>query len=79
MEFTRCGAWNRTSSATGRGLASSGTFLVLRGAGPLGGPGMPEYGMLPIPKYLLAAGVTDMVRVSDARMSGTSYGARHGR
>jgi dihydroxy-acid dehydratase len=51
------------------------SVLVLRGAGPLGGPGMPEYGMLPIPDYLLAAGVRDMVRVSDARMSGTSYGA----
>jgi len=51
------------------------SVLVLRGAGPLGGPGMPEYGMLPIPGYLLAAGVRDMVRVSDARMSGTSYGA----
>jgi dihydroxy-acid dehydratase len=48
--------------------------LVLRGAGPIGGPGMPEYGMLPIPKYLLEAGVTDLVRISDARMSGTSYG-----
>ena len=51
------------------------SVLVLRGAGPLGGPGMPEYGMLPIPSYLLAAGVRDMVRISDARMSGTSYGA----
>jgi dihydroxy-acid dehydratase len=50
------------------------TVLVLRGAGPLGGPGMPEYGMLPIPAYLLARGVTDLVRISDARMSGTSYG-----
>jgi dihydroxy-acid dehydratase len=50
------------------------TVLVLRGAGPIGGPGMPEYGMLPIPKYLLQAGVTDLVRISDARMSGTSYG-----
>jgi dihydroxy-acid dehydratase len=50
------------------------TVLVLRGAGPIGGPGMPEYGMLPIPKYLLEAGVTDLVRLSDARMSGTSYG-----
>ncbi|MER6476850.1 L-arabinonate dehydratase [Streptomyces filamentosus] len=49
--------------------------LVLRGAGPKGGPGMPEYGMLPIPKYLLEQGVRDMVRISDARMSGTSYGA----
>jgi dihydroxy-acid dehydratase len=51
------------------------SVLVLRGAGPVGGPGMPEYGMLPIPDYLLARGVRDMVRVSDARMSGTSYGA----
>ncbi len=51
------------------------SVLVLRGAGPVGGPGMPEYGMLPIPSYLLAAGVRDMVRISDARMSGTSYGA----
>ncbi|MFI5801843.1 L-arabinonate dehydratase [Streptomyces sp. NPDC051561] len=49
--------------------------LVLRNAGPLGGPGMPEYGMLPIPAYLLKEGVRDMVRISDARMSGTSYGA----
>ncbi|MEJ8646273.1 L-arabinonate dehydratase [Streptomyces sp. MS1.HAVA.3] len=48
--------------------------LVLRGAGPKGGPGMPEYGMLPIPKQLLEQGVRDMVRISDARMSGTSYG-----
>jgi dihydroxy-acid dehydratase len=50
------------------------SVLVLRSAGPIGGPGMPEYGMLPIPKYLLEAGVTDLVRISDARMSGTSYG-----
>ena len=48
--------------------------LVLRNAGPLGGPGMPEWGMLPIPKKLLKQGVRDMVRISDARMSGTSYG-----
>ncbi|MEU8892292.1 L-arabinonate dehydratase [Streptomyces sp. NPDC048442] len=48
--------------------------LVLRNAGPKGGPGMPEYGMLPIPAYLLKEGVQDMVRISDARMSGTSYG-----
>jgi dihydroxy-acid dehydratase len=48
--------------------------LVLRNAGPKGGPGMPEYGMLPIPGYLLKQGVRDMVRISDARMSGTSYG-----
>ena len=51
------------------------TVLVLRNAGPQGGPGMPEWGMLPIPKKLLRQGVRDMVRLSDARMSGTSYGA----
>ena len=50
-------------------------MLVLRNAGPLGGPGMPEWGMLPVPKKLLKQGVRDMVRISDARMSGTSYGA----
>jgi dihydroxy-acid dehydratase len=49
--------------------------MVLRNAGPVGGPGMPEWGMLPIPKKLLMQGVRDMVRISDARMSGTSYGA----
>jgi dihydroxy-acid dehydratase len=48
--------------------------LVLRGAGPQGGPGMPEWGMLPIPRKLLKQGVRDMLRISDARMSGTSYG-----
>ncbi|MFD5700036.1 L-arabinonate dehydratase [Streptomyces lasiicapitis] len=48
--------------------------LVLRGSGPKGGPGMPEYGMLPLPEHLLKQGVRDMVRISDARMSGTSYG-----
>jgi dihydroxy-acid dehydratase len=51
------------------------SVLVLQNAGPLGAPGMPEWGMLPIPKKLLAQGVRDMVRISDARMSGTSYGA----
>jgi dihydroxy-acid dehydratase len=51
------------------------SVLVLRNAGPLGGPGMPEWGMLPIPDRLLAGGIRDMVRISDARMSGTSYGA----
>ncbi len=50
------------------------SVLVLRNAGPLGAPGMPEWGMLPIPKKLLKRGVRDMVRISDARMSGTSYG-----
>jgi dihydroxy-acid dehydratase len=51
------------------------SVLVLQDAGPLGAPGMPEWGMLPIPKKLLAQGVRDMLRISDARMSGTSYGA----
>jgi dihydroxyacid dehydratase/phosphogluconate dehydratase len=51
------------------------TVLVLRNAGPLGGPGMPEWGMLPIPTKLVKQGVRDMIRISDARMSGTSYGA----
>jgi len=51
------------------------SVLVMRNTGPLGGPGMPEYGNLPIPRQLLAQGVRDMVRISDARMSGTSYGA----
>jgi dihydroxy-acid dehydratase len=50
------------------------SVLVLRNSGPLGGPGMPEWGMLPVPKKLLKQGVRDMVRLSDARMSGTSYG-----
>ena len=49
--------------------------LVLRNAGPQGGPGMPEWGMLPMPKKLLKQGLRDMLRLSDARMSGTSYGA----
>jgi len=50
------------------------SILILRNSGPQGGPGMPEWGMLPIPKKLLKQGVRDMVRISDARMSGTSYG-----
>jgi dihydroxy-acid dehydratase len=54
---------------------SENSVLVLKNAGPLGGPGMPEWGMLPIPKKLLQKGVRDMVRISDARMSGTSYGS----
>lgn len=49
--------------------------LVLRNAGPQGGPGMPEWGMIPVPRALLKHGHRDMVRISDARMSGTSYGA----
>lgn len=51
------------------------SVLVLQNAGPLGGPGMPEWGMLPIPTKLLKKGVRDMVRISDSRMSGTAYGA----
>ncbi len=51
------------------------TVLVLKNAGPLGAPGMPEWGQLPIPKKLLKMGVKDILRISDARMSGTSYGA----
>ena len=51
------------------------SVLVLQNAGPQGAPGMPEWGQLPIPRKLLEQGVRDMVRISDARMSGTSYGA----
>ncbi|HEX3290750.1 MAG TPA: IlvD/Edd family dehydratase [Gaiella sp.] len=51
------------------------SVMVLRNAGPIGAPGMPEWGHLPIPSKLLKQGVTDLVRISDARMSGTSYGA----
>ncbi|WP_315811961.1 L-arabinonate dehydratase [Bradyrhizobium sp. SZCCHNR2028] len=54
---------------------SADHVLILRNAGPQGGPGMPEWGMLPIPTKLVREGVRDMVRLSDARMSGTSYGA----
>jgi dihydroxyacid dehydratase/phosphogluconate dehydratase len=51
------------------------SVLILRNAGPVGAPGMPEWGQLPIPKKLLKEGVRDMVRLTDCRMSGTSYGA----
>lgn len=51
------------------------TVLILRNAGPVGAPGMPEWGQLPIPKKLIMLGIRDMVRLSDSRMSGTSYGA----
>ena len=54
---------------------SKDSVLVLQSAGPQGAPGLPEWGQLPIPKKLLQQGVRDMVRISDARMSGTSYGA----
>src|SRR6202041_1253161 len=50
------------------------SVLVLQNAGPLGGPGMPEWGTLPLPQKVLKKGIRDMVRISDARMSGTSYG-----
>lgn len=53
---------------------SPSSVLVLRSAGPIGAPGFPEWGMLPIPEKLLKQGIRDMVRISDARMSGTSYG-----
>jgi len=55
--------------------ADADSVLVLRNAGPKGAPGMPEWGNLPIPQKLLKTGIRDMVRISDARMSGTSYGA----
>ncbi|MCZ4095464.1 MULTISPECIES: L-arabinonate dehydratase [Streptomyces] len=67
-------AMQSTINDPGLGITAD-SVLVLRGSGPLGGPGMPEYGMLPIPDHLLKEGVRDMVRISDARMSGTSYGA----
>ncbi len=60
-------------SAAGDGVAED-AVLVLSGVGPVGGPGMPEWGMIPIPAPLLARGIRDMVRVTDARMSGTSFG-----
>ena len=56
-------------------VVDDGSVLVLQNAGPIGAPGMPEWGMLPIPQKLLKKGVRDMVRISDARMSGTAYGA----
>src|SRR5712691_7687309 len=55
-------------------IVNEDSVLVLQNAGPLGGPGMPEWGMLPLPEKLLKKGVRDMVRISDARMSGTAYG-----
>ncbi len=55
--------------------ATPDSVIVLQNAGPLGAPGMPEWGQLPIPKKLLEQGVRDMLRISDSRMSGTSYGA----
>jgi len=54
---------------------SQDSILVLQNAGPIGAPGMPEWGQLPVPKKLLKQGIRDIIRISDARMSGTSYGA----
>jgi dihydroxy-acid dehydratase len=56
-------------------VADENSVFILRNAGPKGGPGMPEWGQLPVPKKLLQKGVRDVLRISDARMSGTSYGA----
>jgi len=56
-------------------VVTKDSVIVLQSAGPQGAPGMPEWGQLPIPQKLLKDGVRDMVRISDARMSGTSYGA----
>jgi dihydroxy-acid dehydratase len=63
-----------TARTGANATASADAVLVLSGAGPVGGPGMPEWGMIPVPTPLLERGVTDMVRVTDARMSGTSFG-----
>jgi dihydroxy-acid dehydratase len=70
-------SYDEMSAATERDDldVTADTVLVLQNAGPQGGPGMPEWGMLPLPKKLVKQGVRDMVRISDARMSGTSYGA----
>ncbi|MEU9011944.1 L-arabinonate dehydratase [Streptomyces sp. NPDC048479] len=73
MVFPDYRTMQRTINDPGLGITAD-HVLVLRGAGPKGGPGMPEYGMLPLPDHLLKQGVRDMVRISDARMSGTSYG-----
>ena len=56
-------------------VCDASSVMVLRNAGPIGAPGMPEWGHLPIPAKLLKEGVSDLLRISDARMSGTSYGA----
>ncbi len=72
--FDDCDAMNRAVNDMELDVTPD-HVMVLRNAGPVGGPGMPEWGMLPIPKKLLVQGVRDMVRISDARMSGTSYGA----
>ena len=73
LVFDDPGVMNRTLDDPGLDV-SEDTVLVLRNAGPVGAPGMPEWGNLPIPRKLLKQGVRDMVRISDARMSGTHYG-----
>jgi dihydroxy-acid dehydratase len=73
LVFDDPGVMNRTLDDPDLAVTED-TVLVLRNAGPVGAPGMPEWGNLPIPKKLLKAGVRDMVRISDARMSGTHYG-----
>jgi len=71
--FDDHGALNRGIDDDTLGIDEN-TVVVLRNAGPVGGPGMPEWGALPIPKKLLAKGIRDLVRISDARMSGTHFG-----
>ena len=65
--------WKRASTTTIL-IVDENSVLVLQNAGPLGAPGMPEWGLLPIPKKILQRGIRDMVRISDSRMSGTAYG-----
>ena len=65
----------RRTALTAALSITADSVMVLQNAGPIGAPGMPEWGMLPLPKRLLEAGVRDLLRISDARMSGTSYGA----
>ena len=72
--YVMTGADDVTARTGPDATAPSDAVLVLSGTGPVGGPGMPEWGMIPIPEPLLAQGITDMVRVTDARMSGTSFG-----
>ncbi|HET9822174.1 MAG TPA: L-arabinonate dehydratase [Burkholderiaceae bacterium] len=74
LVFDDPGAMNRACADPALDVDED-TVLVLRNAGPVGAPGMPEWGNLPIPKKLLDRGVRDMVRISDARMSGTHYGS----
>ena len=70
----RCRRSQKRASTIRRWTVTPDHVLVLQNNGPIGGPGMPEVGNLPIPRKLLKQGVRDMLRISDARMSGTSYG-----